>query len=138
MLKYVGLDWRKSQSHNCNQKLNPGPQFMYDGIFLNPLETMFIKVKSLHSKAKWGNVVHALKYSEWKQSSDSSKNEFFDLKKSLISKAEATVHRECFDFDTYKTANYDLKSLNWTNERLFSHYLSNGQFEARPGVKLKC
>lgn len=144
MLKYDGVDWRLKQNHKCNQRLNPGPQFMYDGTTVNPLETLFVKVKSLHAQARWANVIQAIKYSDWALSkgqrapSDIKKNDFHALRKQMLPKIRATVRKECFDFDTYKAANYDIKVLGWSNDQLFDHYITDGYFEARPGVKFTC
>lgn len=41
-----GLDWRDAGAHLCNAQLNPIQQGLYDGISVNPLEVMFIKVQS--------------------------------------------------------------------------------------------
>jgi len=142
MLKYSGVDWRDKSTHLCNGQMNPGPQFMYDGTTMNPLETLFVKVKALHADARWANVVQAQKYSEWSklthEKPDPNKNDFTALKAQMIPKIKASIRQECFDFEKYRNANYDLKGLNWNGEQLYTHYISDGYFEARPGVKLKC
>lgn len=139
MLKYQGVDWRDAKNHKCNQQINPGPQYMYDGTTVNPLETMFVKVKTLHADARWANVQQAIKYSQWSAPEhDPSSNEFMALKQALLPGLRASIRKECFDFESYKNANYDLKALNWTEDQLLEHYLTDGYYEARPGVHMKC
>ncbi|MCJ1464019.1 hypothetical protein MMC07_002629 [Pseudocyphellaria aurata] len=41
-----GLDWREPQANACNAGLNPIQNLFYDGINVNPLEVLFIKVIS--------------------------------------------------------------------------------------------
>ncbi|KAK9808001.1 hypothetical protein WJX73_002333 [Symbiochloris irregularis] len=67
MLRYQGLDWRDSQSNACNGGLNPIQWGFYDGIDVNPLEVLFIKVKKSMHEAGWGHVQQAVKYDLWSQ-----------------------------------------------------------------------
>lgn len=43
-----GLDWRDPQGNACNAGLNPIQNLFYDGINVDPLEVLFIKVASRH------------------------------------------------------------------------------------------
>ena len=145
MLRYTDIDWRLKKNHNCNHNVNPFPQLMYDGITINPLETLFVKTKSLHLKANWVNVVQANKYTKWLYEAKGiikprniNTNEFKKLQPDISSKMLSSFRKECFDYEYYRNSNYDLKLLNWSNEHLLKHYITNGYFEARPGVRFIC
>ena len=45
--------------------LNPYADFAYDGLFLNPLEVVFVKVKRFQREANWGSARLADAYSGW-------------------------------------------------------------------------
>ena len=144
MLRYADIDWRLKRNHDCNQNVNPFPQLMYDGITINPLETLFVKTKSLHLKANWVNVVQAHKYTQWSYEAQGLKprnintNEFKKIQPDITTKIQLSLKKECFDYDLYRNSNYDLKLLNWGNEQLLQHYITNGYFEARPGIRFIC
>jgi hypothetical protein len=38
MIRNQKLDWSEPKNRNCNERMNPGSQFHYDGMSLNPLE----------------------------------------------------------------------------------------------------
>ena len=116
-----------------------------NGITINPLETLFVKTKSLHLKANWVNVVQANKYTKWLYEAKGiikprniNTNEFKKLQPDISSKMLSSFRKECFDYEYYRNSNYDLKLLNWSNEHLLKHYITNGYFEARPGVRFIC
>ena len=40
-----GLDWRDPEAAGCNANYNPIQEGFYDGIDVNPLEVLFVKVR---------------------------------------------------------------------------------------------
>lgn len=62
MLRYAGVDWLSLKSPRCNQLLNPYVPLYNDGMSLNPLEVVFVKVKphtlaSDHTVQRWTDYV---------------------------------------------------------------------------------
>ena len=45
--------------------LNPYADFAYDGLLLNPMEVVFVKVKRFQQEANWGSARLAAVYSRW-------------------------------------------------------------------------
>lgn len=45
--------------------LNPYADFAYDGLLLNPMEVVFVKVKRFQQEANWGSARLADAYSRW-------------------------------------------------------------------------
>ena len=45
--------------------MNPYADFAYDGLLLNPLEVVFVKVKRFQQEANWGSTRLAAAYSRW-------------------------------------------------------------------------
>ena len=45
--------------------MNPYADFTYDGVLLNPMEVVFVKVKSFQQEANWGSARLAATYSRW-------------------------------------------------------------------------
>ena len=45
--------------------LNPYADFAYDGLLLNPMEVVFVKVKRFQQEANWGSARMADAYSRW-------------------------------------------------------------------------
>ena len=46
-------------------RLNPYADFAYDGLLLNPLEVLFVKVKEFHVQTKWLSAMMATTYDRW-------------------------------------------------------------------------
>ena len=46
MLRYQGIDWREKENWNCNERFSPYAEHHYDGLSLDPLEVVFVKVRS--------------------------------------------------------------------------------------------
>ncbi len=40
------MDWRDKRNHNCNGRWNPTGTFYNDGLDVDPLEVMFVKVRA--------------------------------------------------------------------------------------------
>lgn len=55
-LLFQGVDWRDPRAGACNGVRNPIQQNFYDGINADPLEVLFIKVKSSMRQAGWEHV----------------------------------------------------------------------------------
>jgi len=141
MLRYQGVDWRNTDNHHCNMQINPATQYMYDGISLNPLEILFIKVKQLHVEAEWAQALSAVKYDEWKRTGLSNIHDNYFMRvriHDLIRKTRAQYKYECFNATAYENGNYDLKALHLPKQNLYDHYVGGGQFEARAGVQFDC
>eukprot|EP00884_Botryococcus_braunii_P008291 jgi/Botrbrau1/17463/Bobra.0054s0050.1 len=149
LLRYQGLDWREAGAQHCNEQLNPIQEGLYDGISINPLEVMFVKVKRAMLEAGWEQVRQATKYDAWLSLqrswrpanpppevwSNISSNAFVqrlpELQKRLGERGE-----DCFDHDFYFQASHnDLGLLaarpdaaHWA----FTHFIRNGLREGRP------
>ena len=46
-------------------RLNPYAEFAYDGLLLNPLEVLFVKVKAFQMQADWMSALMAGTYDRW-------------------------------------------------------------------------
>ena len=46
-------------------RLNPYAEYAYDGLALNPLEVMFVKVKGFQLQADWASAQLASTYQRW-------------------------------------------------------------------------
>eukprot|EP00624_Nannochloropsis_granulata_P002926 evm.model.NODE_24782_length_7008_cov_75.464470.1 len=62
MLRYEGVDWLSLDPPECNKMLNPYVSMYNDGMSLNPLEVVFVKVKphllaSDHVLQRWSDYV---------------------------------------------------------------------------------
>lgn len=51
-----GVDWRDPRAAACNGARNPVQQNFYDGINVDALEVLFIKVKASMRRAGWDHV----------------------------------------------------------------------------------
>lgn len=59
--------------------LNPYADFAYDGLFLNPMEVVFVKVKRFQREANWGSARLADAYSGWMDQEVRSTACFIDI-----------------------------------------------------------
>jgi len=46
-------------------RLNPYAEFAYDGLLLNPLEVLFVKVKGFQVHIDWMSAMMATTYDRW-------------------------------------------------------------------------
>eukprot|EP00775_Hariotina_reticulata_P012780 gene12780-12909_t len=143
MLRYQGVDWRDRDNWDCNAKLTPTSEFGCDGVSVDPLEVMFVKLKSYMITSEISFSKKALKYQHWQQQSASwpgsfnatSSNEYLDelykfkTPRVLESRARGSA---CFDFDFYLKQNPDLKPLWGKPLAIWRHFVYYGQFDARP------
>ena len=58
-----GLRVQRDADGAC--RLNPYAEYAYDGLALNPLEVMFIKVKGFQLQAEWASAQLASTYQRW-------------------------------------------------------------------------
>lgn len=65
MSRYQGVDWRSTTSWQCNQRVPPEYEMHYDGISLNPYETIFVPVHSTSAAVQWSYVEQADRYEKW-------------------------------------------------------------------------
>lgn len=144
MLRYHGVDWRDRNNWDCNSGVNPYAEDRYDGISVNPLEVMFVKVKEFMLQTEWMPARFAKKYDEWSNQmvyNPVHSNRYMDEFKRFAIKhvwSLRLVHPECFDIDFYLEKNPDLP--RWDREGYadaFFHYMGYGQFEGRP-FRLRC
>ncbi|KAK9810073.1 hypothetical protein WJX72_004380 [[Myrmecia] bisecta] len=141
MIRYQGIDWRDRRHWKCNQGFSPYAEHHYDGLSMDPLEVVFVKVKSYLLDLKWTGSTKAAKYDRWvtartvgmREESDVVANEWVDhadqyrLPKML---SLQTIGGGCFDSQYYLEKNYDLAGFPMSV--LFTHFAYNGQFEGRP------
>jgi hypothetical protein len=64
---FQGVDWRDDRNWHCNGGIDPaGPEDVpYDGTWLDPLESMFVRVKSNLLLHRLPSAVKAAKLSAW-------------------------------------------------------------------------
>ena len=65
-----GVDWRDPAvtRRACNGELNPLQPGFNDGVSVDPLEVMFVKVKAaMRAAGNWPHVTAAVKYAQWLQ-----------------------------------------------------------------------
>ena len=56
---------RASRVADVACRLNPYAEYAYDGLALNPLEVMFVKVKGFQLQAEWASAQLASTYQRW-------------------------------------------------------------------------
>eukprot|EP01026_Neomeris_dumetosa_P062715 TRINITY_DN5942_c0_g1_i12.p1 TRINITY_DN5942_c0_g1~~TRINITY_DN5942_c0_g1_i12.p1 ORF type:complete len:442 (-),score=37.07 TRINITY_DN5942_c0_g1_i12:97-1422(-) len=148
--RYKNVDFRKRRNWRCNNGKNPTVKMNYDGLDLNPLEAMFIKVKDTELY-QW-RTDEALKYSAW------YKNQVEQLPEQIIENTQnRTVDEEegakqvqgyveklfsdrkhCWDAVYYQVNNPDLQDVGLQNLKdLWQHFLRDGYIQDRP-FKLVC
>eukprot|EP00798_Chlamydomonas_sp_ICE-L_P028092 gene28092-31200_t len=74
MERYQDVDWRDPTNWVCNARFSPQGENFLDGITLDPLEVMFVKVKSFTLMNAISYGVRAVKYGVW-QSRDNKPNQ---------------------------------------------------------------
>lgn len=52
-----GIDWRDKRAVGCNAGRNPIQESFYDGVNVDPLEVLFVKVKASMRDARWPHVL---------------------------------------------------------------------------------
>lgn len=65
LCRFQGVDWRKKENWDCNQRMNPTGEKWMDGVTLSPHELMFVKVKDDLVHSTNSLALDAVKYSDW-------------------------------------------------------------------------
>ncbi|KAK9816513.1 hypothetical protein WJX72_001363 [[Myrmecia] bisecta] len=137
MLRYQGVDWSDRSNWQCNAGLNPYAEFAYDGIELNPMEVVFVKVKDFLLDVGWVAPTMATTYDRWistkgVQGVVNSNMYAADRDTYRLPKILALQKRDpaCFDFDYYLAKSKDLPS-SMTRQAAWDHLVNHGQFEGR-------
>lgn len=153
-----GVDWRDPSvtRRACNGELNPLQPGFNDGINVEPLEVMFIKVKaSMRAAGNWPHVTTAVKYGDWlalhtseaKRRAAGATSPSVALLESVVANewpaktapallAEAQRRGQaCFDHTFYINSGYDLAFI-WDQPDppglAWDQFLSMGLYEGRP------
>ncbi|GLC37809.1 hypothetical protein PLESTM_000650400 [Pleodorina starrii] len=139
MTKYQGIDWRNKSNWGCNARSTPQSELTYDGITLDPLEVMFVKVKEFLLQRNVSYALKAAQYDTWLEQGPSNlstvvsnkyaSDEFsYKAPRILVAKARGS---SCFDADFYRRRNPDLTDIS-SEASAWRHYTFYGQFERRP------
>lgn len=147
MLRYQGVDWRDKRNWKCNGGENPYLEFQNDGVSIQPLEVMFVKIKARHLDTGWTSQLNALKLQHWMDDAvalgrptnvgvDASgeSEEIADLKlpRNLVMSTYAE-NGTCFDVAHYMDSNTDLpRELGGNPREVVKHFIEHGQWEGRP------
>lgn len=132
MTRYQGVDWRDKKNWGCNRNMNPYGDHANDGLTLETMEVMFVKVKE-HLVDRIPYMQSAFKYDDWYSTRDVSKNDF-SVKRGLYNLPNLLVGLRrglrCFDCKFYKNSNPDLPKA-WTCRQAYEHYINDGDIEGR-------
>ncbi|EIE24703.1 hypothetical protein COCSUDRAFT_14419 [Coccomyxa subellipsoidea C-169] len=138
MSKYQHVDWTNTSNWNCNAGLNPYAEFAYDGLVLNPLEVLFVKVKGFQMQGGWLSAQMASTYDRWLSSNvaeGAANANVYDKKRMSFRLGRAITMllrgNSCFDFNLYRARSRDLPGT-MTDEQIWDHFVHDGQFEGRP------
>ncbi|GLI58416.1 hypothetical protein VaNZ11_000118 [Volvox africanus] len=141
MTKYQNIDWRNKLNWGCNSRSSPQSDLTYDGITLDPLEVMFVKVKDFLLQRNITYALKAAQYDLWLKNEPSRNvslllsNKYADDELShkapriLVTKARGS---SCFDVEFYRQRNGDLTGAVNPDTAAWQHYTFYGQFERRP------
>ncbi|GMH41199.1 hypothetical protein BSKO_09109 [Bryopsis sp. KO-2023] len=143
MLRYQGVDWRRKENWNCNDRMNPYLAKNYDGVFVNPLEVLFVKVKDQHAEGHVGTSTLARKYQQWMEDEKSvSRSISANAAGASLSTRVLEIcsmqfqAKGCLDIDYYKEKNPDVPK-EWSSQETYNHFIAFGQFESRK-FRLNC
>ncbi|BDA51685.1 hypothetical protein COCOBI_19-2410 [Coccomyxa sp. Obi] len=137
MLRYQGVDWTNMRSWDCNARLNPYAEYAYDGIGLNPMEVLFVKVKDFQREGEWETTRMAITYDRWIASQGQvgvvNSNEYqrspmsFRLGKILQMQLRGS---SCFDFEYYRDQ-YPEIPYHTSNTKVWYDFVRMEQFTGR-------
>ena len=65
MVRYQGVDWQDERNWGCNGRQAPQGQFSYDGVTLDPYETVFVPHSPLMVQQQHPAAVSTAKYDLW-------------------------------------------------------------------------
>lgn len=146
MLRYQGLDWRHPALVHCNGGSNPLQPGFNDGITVEPLEVMFVKVKESMKAAQWPQVHTALKFEHWMEVGKAGDiearvaaalaNEWPDRQLPVLLADAQRRGPACFDHEFYiHSSKYDLGfmlSLDDPAAEAWGQFMRMGIIEGRP------
>lgn len=136
MLKYHGVDFRDASKWGCNGRIDAHWEGHYDGISLDPLEVMFVRLDHVDVVTGLSYVAQALKYDEWMEvnktegsegigSNDWKQRALRDLRK------VQSRGRMCFNAEFYiDTSPFEFRG--WTGDQAWEHFIAYGFKEGRP------
>lgn len=143
------MDWGNPElrSRDCNGAFNPLQPDFNDGISVDPLEVMFIKVKSsMRAAGNWPHVTAAVKLDQW-LTAQAAGNESLLMESAAANEWPARVAPAlladarrrgppCFDTDFYiRSSMYDLGFMLQEADgaqRAWEQFLQMGLYEGRP------
>ncbi|KIY98294.1 hypothetical protein MNEG_9668 [Monoraphidium neglectum] len=150
---FQGVDWRDDRNWHCNGGIDPaGPEDVpYDGTWLDPLESMFVRVKSNLLLHRLPSAVKAAKLSAWEAGATVDRlraaarepvdprprilgNEYkngsarFKLSRVLTALVRGM---KCFDVDFFVARNADVRSQSQHPHVVWRFFVYVGQFEDR-------
>lgn len=153
-----GVDWRDPavQDHACNGELNPLQPGFNDGINVEPLEVMFIKVKAaMLAAGNWPHATAAVKYAQWARLAREeaarvaggargasprwlaaiAANEWPQARAPELLREAQRRGQACFDHKFYIDSGYDLAFM-WEQPDppalAWEQFLGMGLYEGRP------
>ncbi len=132
MARYQGVKWSDKKNWGCNRNVNPYGAHMNDGVTLEAMEVMFVKVKE-HLMDRVPYMQAAAAYDRWYTAMDTGDNDFVAKRSTYnIPKLLVGLRRglRCFDCRFYKNANGDLPKT-WTCRQAYEHYINDGDIEGR-------
>lgn len=135
MLKYQGVDWRDASKWACNARIDPHYEGRYDGISLDPLEVMFVRVDHHDLVVSAPQAVAALKYEQWSEAnvslgSDAITSNEWQSRAARDIKKVAARGKQCFDAKYYiSQAPFEFKG--WTGDTAWEHFITYGYKEGR-------
>ena len=151
MARYQGMAWQGNRQEidrlGCNADLNPIQPGFYDGTDVDPMEVMFVKVKSafLEAVPPWPSAVRAHRLSLWKEErgdpAAAAHNEVVPRLEALSERYqhERASKLRCFDWEFYLQANKQDplvdESIIDRRERAaaaYEQFATMGVFEGRP------
>jgi len=151
MARYQGMDWQGNRQEidrlGCNGDLNPIQPGFYDGTDVDPMEVMFVKVKSafLEAVPPWPSAARARQLALWKEERG---DPMFAANNEAVPRLEALSERyqrerasklRCFDWKFYLWANRQdpLVDESIVDEReraaaAYEQFATMGVYEGRP------
>lgn len=151
MARYQGMNWQKNldivENIGCNADMNPIQPGFYDGTDVDPMEVMFVKVKSafLEALPPWPSAVRANRLSIWRMEQGdtiaASHNEIVPRLEALSEQyqRQRVSKLPCFDWEFYLRANKQdpLVDENIADEQeraaaAYEQFVTMGIFEGRP------
>ena len=59
------MQMQRLDRQGCASRLNPYAEYAYDGIYLNPMEVLFVKIKGFTIDGDWTSPKMAATYDRW-------------------------------------------------------------------------